>query len=79
MEELEGVLFLNRTHSQQLLSHTDLDPSSQQKSAHVVVAAGEAGTLKLFVVGMKVRFLLRQDCLCLVCLHVTAPLFCMSP
>jgi len=54
MEELEGVVFLNRKHSQQLLAHTDLD-LSQQKSAHVVVAAGEAGTLKLFVVGMKVR------------------------
>jgi len=54
MEELEGVIFLNQSHSQQLLVHTDMAPSVK-KCAHVVVAAGEAGTLKLFVVGMKVR------------------------
>jgi hypothetical protein len=74
MEELEGVVFLNRKHSQQLLAHTDLD-LSQQKSAHVVVAAGEAGTLKLFVVGMKVRCFGWNAHI----QHVTALLCCMPP
>ena len=57
MEELESLIILKREHSDRLLASMGVKSSSSSSSAskaHVLVAAGERGVLRLFKLFIKV-------------------------